>query len=103
GADRRPVRERRRCRPRRADAPRRGDRGDDRELSDDPRRAAELPAGAARRDPPPVDPRRPPDQGPEAVRASLDKRYLDAWFLGAMTLGAIVLFRLIEPSWLNSQ
>src|SRR5206468_1693907 len=37
------------------------------------------------------------------VRAALDKRYLDAWFLGAMTLGAIVLFRLIEPSWLNSQ
>jgi len=38
-----------------------------------------------------------------AARATLDKRYLDAWFLGAMTVGAIVLFRLIEPSWLNSQ
>ena len=37
------------------------------------------------------------------ARAALDKRYLDAWFLAAMTVGAIVLFRLIEPSWLNSQ
>ena len=38
-----------------------------------------------------------------AVRRALDKRYLDAWFLGAMTVGAVVLFRLIEPSWLNGQ
>jgi ribose/xylose/arabinose/galactoside ABC-type transport system permease subunit len=36
------------------------------------------------------------------VRAGLDKRYLDAWFLAAMTIVAVVAFRLVEPSWLNS-
>jgi ribose transport system permease protein len=30
-----------------------------------------------------------------------DKRYLDAWFLAAMTVIAIVAFRFVEPSWLN--
>jgi ribose transport system permease protein len=35
------------------------------------------------------------------VRALLDKRFLDVWFLAAMTVGAVVLFRVIEPSWLN--
>src|SRR5581483_5398027 len=105
-ADRGPVRQRRRRRPRGAHPPRRGDRRDDRELPDDSRRPSELPAGAPRRNPAAGDPRRPPDPGARvraAARATLDKRYLDAWFLGAMTVGAIVLFRLIEPSWLNSQ
>jgi len=36
------------------------------------------------------------------VRARLDKRYLDAWFLAGMTIVAVVAFRFVEPSWLNS-
>jgi ribose transport system permease protein len=36
------------------------------------------------------------------VKAALDKRYLDAWFLAGMTVVAIVAFRFVEPSWLNS-
>jgi ribose transport system permease protein len=35
------------------------------------------------------------------VRAALDKRYLDAWFLAGMTVVAVVAFRFVEPSWLN--
>ena len=35
------------------------------------------------------------------MRAALDKRYQDAWFLAAMTIVAVVAFRLVEPSWLN--
>jgi ribose transport system permease protein len=35
------------------------------------------------------------------VRAGLDKRYLDAWFLAGMTVVAVVAFRFVEPSWLN--
>jgi ribose transport system permease protein len=37
------------------------------------------------------------------VSRLLDKRYLDAWFLAAITVGAVVVFRLIEPSWLNDR
>ena len=37
------------------------------------------------------------------LSAAFDARFLDAWFLAAITLGAIVIFRIIEPSWLNSQ
>ncbi|TML83540.1 MAG: ABC transporter permease [Actinobacteria bacterium] len=35
------------------------------------------------------------------MRARLDKRYLDAWFLAGMTVVAVVAFRFVEPSWLN--
>jgi ribose transport system permease protein len=35
------------------------------------------------------------------VRAAFDKRYLDAWFLAAMTIMAVAAFRGVEPSWLN--
>ena len=35
------------------------------------------------------------------MRAVLDKRYLDAWFLAGMTVVAVVAFRFVEPSWLN--
>jgi ribose transport system permease protein len=38
-----------------------------------------------------------------AVRRVFDKRYLDAWFLATTTVGAVVLFRLIEPGWLNDR
>jgi ribose/xylose/arabinose/galactoside ABC-type transport system permease subunit len=37
------------------------------------------------------------------VRPALNKRYLDAWFLAGMTVVAVLAFRLVEPSWLNSQ
>jgi ribose transport system permease protein len=35
------------------------------------------------------------------VSRAFDKRYLDAWFLAAMTVIAVVAFRFVEPSWLN--
>jgi ribose transport system permease protein len=35
------------------------------------------------------------------VREAFDKRYLDAWFLGGMTVVAVIAFRFVEPSWLN--
>jgi len=35
------------------------------------------------------------------VRTALDRRYRDAWFLAAMTVVAVVAFRIVEPSWLN--
>jgi ribose/xylose/arabinose/galactoside ABC-type transport system permease subunit len=37
------------------------------------------------------------------VRAAFDKRYLDAWFLLGMTVVAVIAFRFVEPSWLNSR
>lgn len=37
------------------------------------------------------------------VRRIIDKRYLDAWFLAAITICAVVVFRLVEPSWLNDR
>jgi ribose transport system permease protein len=36
------------------------------------------------------------------LQATFDKRYLDAWFLAAVTVVMVVVFRVIEPSWLNS-
>jgi ribose/xylose/arabinose/galactoside ABC-type transport system permease subunit len=37
------------------------------------------------------------------VREAFRKRFLDAWFLAGMTLVAVLVFRLVEPSWLNSR
>lgn len=37
------------------------------------------------------------------VGSLLDKRYLDAWFLAAITAAAVLLFWLLEPAWLNDR
>lgn len=34
---------------------------------------------------------------------AFDKRHLDAWFLAAITAGAVLLFWALEPSWLNDR